>query len=135
MSNPVNDFRQLTTTEMHEKLRELASVLDGNLDPPELADFALGLIGHLLTCTSMTFSYVEKLKKVVAALPQSNEAKDSLLAELEEYVFRAPALQERTRDRIHAALVAKPAAVEKKKVKKSIDFQGREFEFPENWEP
>lgn len=134
MSNPVSDFRQLTTTEMHEKLRQLAEALDGNLDPG-LGAFALGLIGHLLTCTSMTFTYVERLKKVVLELPQSNEAKDSLLAELEEYVFRAPNLQERTRDRIQNALVAKPAAAPKRKPKKSVEVHGREFDFPEGFEP
>ena len=133
MSNPLNDFRKLTTTEMHGKLKELASALEGNLEP-ELEDFALGLVAHLLTCTAMTFSYVEKLKAVVKGLPQSNDAKDSLLAELEEYVFRAPNLQERTRDRIQQALVSKPAAAEKKKPKRSVEVNGREFDLPEGFD-
>ncbi len=133
MSNPLSDFRQLSTKEMHDQLKELATAIEGNLEP-ELEQFATGLIAHLLTCTDRTFSFVEKMEKVVNGLPQSNDAKEVLQAELADYVFAAPNQKEGIRNRIHAAIVARPAPQEKPKKRKSYEVNGREHALPEGWE-
>jgi hypothetical protein len=132
VSNPLSDFRQLSTKEMHDKLKELAEAIDGNLEP-ELESFAKGLVAHMLTCTDRTFTFVEKMEKVVSGLPQSNDAKEVLLAELADYIFAAPNQKEGIRNRIHAAIVARPAPQEKPKKQKSYDANGRNFPFPEGW--
>lgn len=132
MSNPLSDFRQLSTQEMDSKLKELASAIEGNVDP-ELEGFALGLIAHLIQCTGRVFTYQEKMEKVIAGLPQSFEAKESLLAEIAEYPLATPNEKRDIRNRIQAALVARPAPAEKPKKHKSFEVNGRSWDLPEGF--